>query len=86
MPLPQDPDPVSRLINGAPDALSNDAGRFASAFGKDSTKDQDKTFTSELASFGNKLVKGVPARLDEINTTPEESEDQEEDTEEQNGY
>lgn len=73
VPLPQDKDPVSRLINGPPDALSNDAARFASAFGTDSTKDQDKSLINELASFGDKIVNGAPAILDEVNST--ESED-----------
>lgn len=69
VPLPQDPDPVSRLINGPPDALSNDAARFASAFGTDSTKDQDKSLINELASFGDKIMNGSPAILDEVNFT-----------------
>lgn len=73
VPLPQDPDPVSTLIHGPPDALSNDAARFASAFGTDSTKDQDKSLMKELASFGEKIVNGTPAILDEVHST--ESED-----------
>jgi glycerol uptake facilitator-like aquaporin len=73
VPLPQDPDPVSRLINGPPDALSNDAARFASAFGTESTKDQDKSLMKELVSFGDKIVNGTPAILDEVHST--ESED-----------
>ena len=43
VPMPQDPDPVSRLINGHPDALSSDAGRLASAFGDNSRPDVGHT-------------------------------------------
>jgi len=58
IPLPQDPDPVSRLINGPADALSADAGRLASAFGSDSRPDAGTTFRDEAAAFGHDLVGG----------------------------
>jgi glycerol uptake facilitator-like aquaporin len=63
-PLPQDPDPVSRLIHGPPDALSNDAGRLASAFGTDSRAQEGKTLIHELSSFGDKLVQGTRTEFD----------------------
>lgn len=63
-PLPQDLDPVSRLIHGPPDALSNDAGRLASAFGSDSRAQEGKTLIHELTSFGDKLVQGTRTDFD----------------------
>jgi glycerol uptake facilitator-like aquaporin len=67
VPLPQDPDPVSRLIHGPPDALSNDAGRLASAFGTDSRPVEGKTFLHELSSFGSKLVQGTRTDFHQTN-------------------
>ena len=56
VPLPQDNDPVSRLLHGPPDALSNDAGRFASAFGDASRPNDDEGFRDEVVQFGENIV------------------------------
>jgi glycerol uptake facilitator-like aquaporin len=69
-PLPQDPDPVSRLIHGPPDALSNDAGRLASAFGTDSRAQEGKSLIHELSSFGDKLVQGTRTDLSHLEMEP----------------
>lgn len=58
IPLPQDPDSVSRLINGPADSLSADAGRLASAFGSDSRPEPGTTFRDEAVAFGQQLIGG----------------------------
>jgi glycerol uptake facilitator-like aquaporin len=61
VPLPQDPDPVSRLIHGHPDALSSDAGRLASAFGDNSRPDAGNTIKDEAIEFGRNIISGGPS-------------------------
>lgn len=63
VPMPQDPDPVSRLINGHPDALSSDAGRLASAFGDNSRPDVGHTLKDEAVEFRQNLIAGGSSTL-----------------------
>ena len=63
VPLPQDPDPVSRLIHGPPDALSADAGRLASAFGDNSRPDVGHTLKDEAVEFRQNIIAGGSSAL-----------------------
>lgn len=75
VPMPQDPDPVSRLINGHPDALSSNAGRLASAFGDNSRPDVGHTLKDEAVEFRQNLIAGGSTTLRLDSFTKEDNED-----------